>query len=107
MQPPDGQNCGTYLASYASTAGGQIYNPEAMANCQYCPISNADQFLARSAISYGTRWRDYGIGFSYIAFNIFMAVTLYYLVRVRKGSGRSMAERLSPLLMRFKRDLKK
>ena len=101
MQPPSNQTCGTYLASYASERGGQIYNPNATADCQYCTISNADQFLAGVGISYGTRWRDYGLGFAYIAFNIFAAVTLYYLIRVRKGSGRSMAQRLAPLRVLF------
>jgi hypothetical protein len=33
-----------------------------------------------------------------------MAVVLYYLIRVRKGSGKSMAERFSPLLAFFKND---
>jgi ATP-binding cassette subfamily G (WHITE) protein 2 (PDR) len=87
MQPPTGTSCGTYLTPYAQLAGGRIYNPGAMADCQYCTASNADQFLQSVAISYGTRWRDYGIGFAYIVFNIFMAVFLYYVIRVRKGSG--------------------
>jgi ATP-binding cassette subfamily G (WHITE) protein 2 (PDR) len=104
MQPPGGMTCGDYLQSYASAAGGRIYNPTATANCQYCSASNADQFLSSVAISYSTRWRDYGIGFAYIVFNIFMAVVLYYLIRVRKGSGKSMAERFSPLLAFFKND---
>jgi ATP-binding cassette, subfamily G (WHITE), member 2, PDR len=60
--------------------------------------------LSSVAISYSTRWRDYGIGFAYIVFNIFMAVVLYYLIRVRKGSGKSMAERFSPLFAFFKND---
>ena len=107
MQPPAGESCGTYLSPYAAVAGGRIYNPTAMADCQYCTASNADQFLESVNISYGTRWRDYGIGFSYIGFNIFMAVLLYYLIRVRKGSGKSMAEKFGPVLGLFKKDPKK
>jgi ABC-type multidrug transport system permease subunit len=107
MQPPTGTSCGTYLTPYAQLGGGRIYNPDAMADCQYCTASNADQFLRSVAISYGTRWRDYGIGFAYIAFNIFMAVFLYYIIRVRKGSGKSIAEKLSPILGLFKKDPKK
>jgi ATP-binding cassette subfamily G (WHITE) protein 2 (PDR) len=107
MQPPTGTSCGAYLTPYAQLAGGRIYNPDAMADCQYCTARNADQFLQSVAISYSTRWRDYGIGFAYIAFNIFMAVFLYYLIRVRKGSGKSMAEKLSPILALFKKDPKK
>jgi len=78
-----------------------------MSNCEYCSISNADQFLESVAISYTTRWRDYGIGFAYIVFNIFMAVLLYYLIRVRKGSGKGVGERFAPLLGLFKKDASK
>jgi ATP-binding cassette subfamily G (WHITE) protein 2 (PDR) len=104
MQPTGGLNCGDYLRPYATMAGGSIYNEMATSDCEYCSLSNADQFLASVAISFGTRWRDYGIGFAYIIFNIFMAVLLYYLIRVRKGSGKGLAERFAPLLKMFKRD---
>ncbi|KAG4026890.1 hypothetical protein MFRU_035g00420 [Monilinia fructicola] len=106
MQPPAGDSCRTYLQSYATTAGGSIYNPDAMSDCQYCSSSNADQFLSSVAISYSTRWRDYGIMFAYIVFNIFMAVLLYYLIRVRKSSGKSFKERLGFLGALFKKDSK-
>jgi len=104
MQPTAGTNCGTYLQPYINVAGGRVYNPGATSNCQYCSITNADQFLDSVAISYTTRWRDYGIGFAYILFNIFMAVVFYYLVRVRKSSGKSMGEKLAPVLKLFKKD---
>ncbi|KAF7931602.1 uncharacterized protein EAE98_004338 [Botrytis deweyae] len=106
MQPPAGDTCGSYLQSYATAAGGSIYNPEATADCQYCSSSNADQFLSSVAISYSTRWRDYGIVFAYIVFNIFMAVLLYYLIRVRKSSGKSFKEKLGALGALFKKDSK-
>lgn len=94
MQPPAGDTCGTYLNAYATSAGGSIYNPDATADCQYCSVSTADQFLQSVAIRFSTRWRDYGLGFAYIAFNIFMAVFLYYLFRVRKSSGKSLKQKL-------------
>ncbi|RDW88005.1 putative ABC1 transport protein [Coleophoma cylindrospora] len=104
LQPPSGQSCGAYLNAYAQTAGGAIYNPNDTADCQYCSITNADQFLSSVAIQSSTRWRDYGIGFAYIAFNIFMAVLLYYLIRVRKSSGGGGG---SKLMKRFKKAPKK
>lgn len=107
MQPTGSLSCQDYLGPYAQAAGGAIYNPTAMSDCQYCPSRNADQFLNSVSISYSTRWRDYGIGFAYIVFNIFMAVLLYYLIRVRKSSGKSMAEKFSPLLKLFKKDAHK
>lgn len=54
MQPPAGETCGNYLRSYASQAGGSIYNPKATADCQYCSSSNADLFLSSVSISYNT-----------------------------------------------------
>lgn len=57
FDPPAGQTCGQYLTSYATAAGGQVYNPNATSGCQYCPLTNADQFLAGSSIYYGQRWR--------------------------------------------------
>ncbi|KAK9319350.1 hypothetical protein V1517DRAFT_266462, partial [Lipomyces orientalis] len=64
-----------------------VYNPSAITNCRYCPISNGDQFLAASEIFWSQRWRNFGIGWAYIVFNIFGAVMRYYLIRVRKPTG--------------------
>jgi ATP-binding cassette subfamily G (WHITE) protein 2 (PDR) len=88
MQPPIGISCGEYLEPYANATGGSIYNPNASSDCQYCIMSTSDQYLALSYISYTTRWRDYGLGFAYIVFNIFMALLLYYLIRVKMSSGK-------------------
>ncbi|KAH8590156.1 putative ABC transporter CDR4 [Bisporella sp. PMI_857] len=107
MQPATpGQTCGDYLGPYANVSGGSVYNPLATSNCEFCSLSNADQYLSSVAISYSTRWRDYGIGFAYIVFNICAAVLFYYMIRVRKGSGRTMQERLAPVLKLFKKDPK-
>jgi len=107
MQPSDGLTCGEYLTSYASVAMGSIYNPDAMSDCQYCTMSNADQYLASVSISYTTRWRDYGIGFSYIVFNIFAAVLFYYFFRVRKRSGKPLGEKFASVLKVFGRGTEK
>ena len=50
FNPPSGLTCGAYLNPYATAAGGQLYNPAATANCQYCQLTNADQYLASSNI---------------------------------------------------------
>ncbi|OWP01031.1 hypothetical protein B2J93_6505 [Marssonina coronariae] len=89
MQPPPNTSCGAYLSGYASASGGALYNPSATADCQFCTATVADQFLTQVAISYRTRWRDYGIGFAFIVFNICAAVFLYYFFRVRKAEGKS------------------
>lgn len=43
------------------------------------------------------------MGFAYIIFNICMAILVYYLFRVRKSSGRSLKEKLAPILRVFRR----
>ncbi|KAK9489410.1 ABC-2 type transporter-domain-containing protein [Lipomyces doorenjongii] len=88
FDPPSGQTCAEYLRPYLTAgAPGSLYNPSAVTNCQYCPISNGDQFLAASEIFWSQRWRNFGIGWAYIVFNIFGTVMLYYLIRVRKPTG--------------------
>ena len=83
FQPPGGQTCGTYLADFLSMAPGQLLNPAATQDCSYCPLSVADEFLASYDVTYDTRWRDFGIVWGFIAFNIFMTFALYYVFRVK------------------------
>ncbi|KAL9476207.1 hypothetical protein ACSS6W_006048 [Trichoderma asperelloides] len=84
FNPPSGQTCGEYLAPFLQQAPGQLQNPSATDQCRYCQLSNADQYLAESRIYWSDRWRNYGIVWAYIVFNIFTAITLYYLFRVKK-----------------------
>lgn len=60
FNPPAGQTCGDYMAAYLQTAPGYLNNPDATTGCEYCSISNADQFLAGSNIYYSQRWRNFG-----------------------------------------------
>jgi ATP-binding cassette subfamily G (WHITE) protein 2 (PDR) len=93
FQPPNDQTCGQYLSAYLSAAPGQLINPEALINCSYCPLSNADQFLATSGIAWDQRWRNFGIVWAYIIFNIATAILLYYVFRVSKWKPASLAQR--------------
>ncbi|KAL5328219.1 hypothetical protein ACEPPN_001716 [Leptodophora sp. 'Broadleaf-Isolate-01'] len=95
MQPPANIDCGTYLNSYANLTGGEVYNPSSLSDCEFCTTTVADQFLSSVNISNTTRWRDYGLGFVYIFFNIAAAVMLYYLFRVRKRSGKAVGKKRS------------
>ncbi|WEW57603.1 GTPase-activating protein [Emydomyces testavorans] len=89
FDPPAGTTCGQYLQKYLSLgAPGALYNPSATQACEYCPLSSADQFLANSEISWSQRWRNFGIGWGYIAFNMVATVVLYYLFRVSKPAGK-------------------
>jgi len=99
FDPPPNQTCGAYLADFLATKlGGTLINPSATTQCEYCQLGISDQFLASVGIEWDTRWRDYGIGFSYIFFNIGMAVVFYYVFRVRKWSAASVKKGPSELV---------
>ncbi|KAE8147777.1 ABC-2 type transporter-domain-containing protein [Aspergillus avenaceus] len=88
FDPPSGQTCGEYLSSFLNMAGGQLMNPNATSECNYCSVNVADNFLSQYGIYWGDRWRNFGLMWVYIGFNIFMAVVLYYLFRVRTWGGK-------------------
>ncbi|KAF9890288.1 hypothetical protein FE257_006202 [Aspergillus nanangensis] len=90
FNPPAGMTCGEYMAPYLQAAPGNLYNPSATQDCQYCQLQNADQYLASSNIFYGERWRNYGLGWAYIGFNIMGTVLLYYMFRVKHYNPTSL-----------------
>ncbi|KAH7186610.1 ABC-2 type transporter-domain-containing protein [Fusarium oxysporum] len=84
FNPPSGSTCGEYLEPFLQEAPGTLQNPNAREQCRYCSVSTADQYLAASQIYWSERWRNYGIFWAYIGFNIMMAIVLYYFFRVKK-----------------------
>ncbi|KAJ3537090.1 hypothetical protein NMY22_g5742 [Coprinellus aureogranulatus] len=107
--PPSGTSCQDYLNRYIASEGGYLVNPEATSECQFCSIRTSDQLLANSFnMYYSHRWRNAGLMFVYIAFNvrvfafiftcftlvsdpvldrqIFAVFSLTYLCRIRTGS---------------------
>ncbi|GIZ47704.1 hypothetical protein CKM354_001078900 [Cercospora kikuchii] len=95
FQPPSGQTCGEYMAPYLTQAPGTLTNPDATSDCGYCQVSVADTFLAGVRIEWGDRWRNFGLLFVYIFFNIAVAVLLYYFFRVRTSSKNSKTSKKS------------
>jgi ATP-binding cassette, subfamily G (WHITE), member 2, PDR len=85
---PSGQTCQAYLKNYISFAGGYV-TPESArtSSCEFCPLSSTNSFLAQVNIFYSESWRNFGILFAYIGFNVAMAILLYWLVRVPKKSN--------------------
>ncbi|KAF5330166.1 hypothetical protein D9611_010635 [Ephemerocybe angulata] len=97
ITPPSGQTCAEYMDPYISLAGGYLQNPDASADCRFCSTRTTDQFLEASFnIFYSHRWRNVGIMFAFIGFNISMVYLLTYLFRIRTGP-------LLPSFLRFKR----
>ncbi|KAK5441492.1 Multidrug resistance protein [Exophiala xenobiotica] len=82
--PPSGQTCAQYMASYIDATGGYLENPDSTGNCSYCSIGDTDTFLAAVSAHPQYMWRNWGIMWAFIFFNIAGAVALYWLVRVPK-----------------------
>ena len=93
INPPSNQSCQEYLGDLVSSAGGYLVDQDATSECGYCPLGDTNAFLDAVGSSYDTRWRDYGIGMAYIAFNIAAAIFLYWLARVpKKPKGKKKQE---------------
>ena len=84
---PSGMTCANYLQPYfEGGALGKLLNPEAVAGCRYCPSQNGTQFLALSEIHPDQVYRNLGISYAYVVFNVVGAVVMYYVFRVKKVS---------------------
>ncbi|KAI0889730.1 ABC-2 type transporter-domain-containing protein [Annulohypoxylon maeteangense] len=87
FDPRPGQDCQTYMADFLypnGTALGYLQNPNATEACRYCSLSKADDFLAPSGIYWDDRWRNFGLVWVYIVFNVMVTVGTYYLFRVAR-----------------------
>lgn len=92
LQPLKGQTCGEFLDTWINgnsslgtpPRGGYLWDESATSDCLYCPVSDTNAFLANVNAYYTDRWRNFGIFWAYIVFNIFAALALYWLARVPK-----------------------
>lgn len=87
FDPPSGQTCAEYLGNYTLATGGYIEAGTELrtSDCSYCTILETNTFLAQSGVDYADRWRNFGLLWVYIVFNVFGALFLYWLTRVPKG----------------------
>ena len=72
------------MSDYISFAGGYVNNPEATQDCQFCYASDTNVYLTGVSSSYANRWRDFGIMWAFVIFNVMAALFLYWLARVPK-----------------------
>ena len=84
FDPPAGQTCYQYLEDYMVKAGGYLTNDNATTACSFCSVSDTNTALASVVSHYSDRWRNFGILWAYIAFNICGALFVYWLTRVPK-----------------------
>jgi ABC-type multidrug transport system permease subunit len=72
------------MAPYIEQLGGYLTNPTSTTECEFCVIADTNTFLSSVGVDYGERWRNFGILWGYVVFNVLMAVLLYWGVRVPK-----------------------
>ncbi|KAM0407508.1 hypothetical protein ACHAPD_012178 [Fusarium lateritium] len=84
FQAPANLTCEKYAGPFVALAGGSFQNPDANQTCLYCPIASTDSYLATLTINYDERWRNFGLIWAFIIFDIFAALTAYWLIRVPK-----------------------
>lgn len=82
LDPPSGQTCGAFLADYMSVAGGYLVDESATQGCEFCSIADTNAFLTGQLMEPGHGWRDFGIIWIYIIFNVIAATAIYKLARV-------------------------
>ncbi|KAL0933734.1 ABC transporter CDR4-like protein 3 [Colletotrichum truncatum] len=87
FDPPSQQTCEQFMGQYIQIAGGYLREPNATTNCEFCVMDDTNRFLANVKSDYADRWRNFGIAWVYIIFNIFAALGLYWLARVPKKGG--------------------
>ncbi|KAI1333509.1 ABC-2 type transporter-domain-containing protein [Xylariaceae sp. FL0016] len=92
---PVGQTCAQYMAKQIEMMGNGYVTPETQdlsTGCLYCPTSDSNAYLKQSKIVYSERWRNFGIMWVYVIFNIFGALFFYWLTRVPKD-GKKKAKK--------------
>ncbi|QSZ36093.1 hypothetical protein DSL72_007218 [Monilinia vaccinii-corymbosi] len=87
FNPPSNQTCFQYLETYMDKTGGYLNNPDARTDCEFCSISDTNVFLAAVSSDYKDVWRNWGLLWVYIVFNIAGAIFMYWLLRVPKGAS--------------------
>ena len=82
FNPPAPETCRQYMSSYIDTYGGYLTNDNATTNCEFCTVSETNTYLAAVSSSYSTRWRNFGIMWAFVIFNVAAALGLYWWARV-------------------------
>ncbi|KAL7962226.1 ABC-2 type transporter domain-containing protein [Trichoderma compactum] len=84
ITPPTNQTCIQYLKTFVDATKGNLTNPDATDECIYCSMSETNTYLAAVGSYYSERWRNFGLMWVYIIFNIAAALFVYWLARVPK-----------------------
>lgn len=86
FNPLEGQTCGEYMNVFKQAVGGYLLDDNATESCQYCAMGETNTFIASVDIYFKDAWRNFGLMWVYIIFNVFGALFIYWLARVPKKS---------------------
>ncbi|KIY71652.1 pleiotropic drug resistance ABC transporter [Cylindrobasidium torrendii FP15055 ss-10] len=96
LTPPSGQTCSDYMNPYISARGGYLTNPNATADCSFCSVEKADDWLLNMFnIVPSHHWRNVGFMVVFIAFNIAATFALTWWFRIRTKSVMDLFRRKS------------
>ncbi|KAI9502704.1 ABC-2 type transporter-domain-containing protein [Coemansia spiralis] len=84
FEPPNGQTCNDYAGKWVESAIGYINNPDDTSRCQYCSYKVGDEFYKSLNWSFAHRWRNVGILFGFIMFNIVFTAFMIRTYKVNK-----------------------
>lgn len=85
FKPPSNETCGEYMANYIKVFGGKLQDEAARENCQFCTVSDTNVFLSSVSSNYADRWRNFGLLWVFVFFNIAAALFVYWLARMPKN----------------------
>nr|RBR01087.1 hypothetical protein FVER53263_10580 [Fusarium verticillioides] len=88
FQTPANLTCGEYVGQFVQAVGGALSNPESNQTCLYCPIASTDTYLGTLSIRYSERWRNFGLLWAFIVFDVVAALAAYWIIRVPEKGKR-------------------
>ncbi|KAF4462799.1 ABC1 transport [Fusarium albosuccineum] len=84
FSPPNGSSCIEFMGDYIDQVGGYFRDDDATDKCSFCTISDTNAYLAAVNIDYADRWRNFGLLWAYVFFNMGAALFVYWLARMPK-----------------------
>lgn len=84
LDPPPDQTCGQFMNTYIKDHGGYLADQDSTQNCQFCSANETNAVLLTLNSDYSHRWRNFGILWVFIGFNVITALLLYWFARVPK-----------------------
>ena len=91
---PNGSTCiEYYMQDSMDVAGGFLRYPQATGQCE---LAETNKVLRGVNINFANRWRDFGIMWAFVFFNVILAVFFFWLVRVPKSKKPKSAHNRRP-----------